>query len=354
MADGLPPPNSTVPAGTVMPGGIAVGDMLIVFFSIIMGAMGLGQMFSVNPEFANCRASAYQVIKLIERESLVNPNLENGLKDVQVDGNITFRNARFFFPSRPTDEVIKGLNLHIPAGTVVGVVGHSGAGKSTLIALMERFHDVTSGAILLDGVDLKDYNLHFLRENVGLVAQEPTLFDMSIVENIKLGNPNATLEQVIEAAKMANAHRFIENLPNGYETVCGEGGSLLSGGQKQRVAIARAVLKDPKILLLDEATSALDAESENLVQEALSKLMKGRTTIVVAHRLSTIRDSDLIVVMDKGVIVEQGKHMELLLNRSHYYQLISRQMDEEDMKVLNDVAEVMHRTHTNLNDYVEK
>ncbi len=298
-------------------------------------------MFSVNPAFASARVSAAELEKVIKREPLIDPN-PDGLT-TPISGAVTFRNVRFTYRGRPTDEIIRGINLTVQAGMVVGVVGHSGSGKSTLIALLERFYEVESGAILIDNVPLRDYNLEYLRKNIGLVSQEPTLFDTTIEENIRFGKWDATEEEVEEAARKANAHQFIDRLPLRYKTLCGEGGHLLSGGQKQRVAIARAVLKDPKILLLDEATSALDAESEHLVQEALQKLMRGRTTIVVAHRLSTIRDSDLIVVLDKGRIVEQGKHMELLLRRSHYFLLISKQMAPEDLKQVNQMADAMNR-----------
>ena len=205
--------------------------------------------------------------------------------------------------------------------------------------MLERFFDVESGAILIDGVGIKDYSLTHLRNNIALVSQEPVLFNAPIEENIRFGKLDATDEEVRQAAIKANAHRFIESLPLQYQTMCGEGGHLLSGGQKQRIAIARAILKDPKILLLDEATSALDAESENLVQEALHFLMRGRTTIVVAHRLSTIRDSDLILVLDKGVIVERGRHQDLLVKRSHYFNLISKQIDSQDLESIHRMAD---------------
>jgi ATP-binding cassette subfamily B (MDR/TAP) protein 1 len=304
-----------------------------------MGAMGLGQMFSLNPAFASARVSAAQMEKIINRSPTIDPNPTGVV--TPISGAVTFRNVRFTYRARPTEEVIRGINLNVDAGMVVGVVGHSGSGKSTLISLLERFYEVESGAILVDGIPMREYNLDHLRRNIGLVAQEPTLFDTTIEENIRFGKWTATQEEVEEAARKANAHQFIQTLPKGYQTMCGEGGHLLSGGQKQRIAIARAVLKDPKILLLDEATSALDAESEALVQEALQKLMRGRTTIVVAHRLSTIRDSDVIVVLDKGRIVEQGKHMELLLRRSFYFLLISKQMAPEDLRQVHRMADAI-------------
>ena len=307
-----------------------------------MGAMGLGQMLSLGSVFADARVAAAQLEEIIQRKPGIDPNTEKGLQ-TPIRGDVTFRNVRFTYKSRPTDEVIRGVSVHVPAGTVVGIVGHSGSGKSTMISLIERFYEVESGAILIDNVPLKEYNLEYLRHAIGLVGQEPVLFDATIEENVRFGKWNATREEVEAACRKANAHSFISALPNGYDTMCGEGGHLLSGGQKQRIAIARAVLKDPKILLLDEATSALDAESEHLVQEALQELMKGRTTIVVAHRLSTVRDSDLIVVLDKGRIVEQGKHMDLLLRRSHYFMLVSKQMAPDDLEQVHRMADQMQQ-----------
>ncbi len=213
----------------------------IDFSSFNRGAMGLGQMFSVNPSFAAARVSGYQLQKVIDRVPKIDPN-PNGLV-TPVEGRVTFRNVRFTYASRPTDEVIRGISLDIAPGMVVGVVGHSGSGKSTLISLIERFYEIESGAILIDNVPLRDYNLEYLRRNIGLVSQEPTLFDTTIAENIRFGKWDATQEEVEMAARKANAHNFIEKLPLKYETMCGEGGHLLSGGQKQRIAIARAVLK---------------------------------------------------------------------------------------------------------------
>ena len=207
---------------------------------------------------------------------------------------------------------------------MVALVGESGSGKSTIIGLVERFYDIGSGNLTIDGSELRFLPLRWVRDNVGLVSQEPTLFALTVKENIKLGRPNATDEEVYAAAVAANAADFIERLPESYDTYIGERGVQLSGGQKQRVAIARAVLKDPKVLLLDEATSALDAESERLVQAALEKLMEGRTTIVVAHRLSTIRRADVIAVMKKGRIVEQGTHDELLQDPDGAYSSLVR------------------------------
>ena len=218
------------------------------------------------------------------------------------------------------------FRLVVAAGTTVAIVGESGSGKSTVVQLIERFYDPQSGTVLLDDVDIRTLNLHWLRAQIGLVSQEPVLFNMTVADNIRYGRPDATLESVIAAAKAANAHSFIEALPEGYDTLLGEGAIQLSGGQKQRVAIARAVVKDPKVLLLDEATSALDAESERVVQDALDKLMVGRTTIVIAHRLSTIKDADSIAVVYKGHLVEQGTHEDLVAKGGSYARLVSHQL----------------------------
>jgi ATP-binding cassette subfamily B protein len=215
--------------------------------------------------------------------------------------------------------------LKIPAGKTVGLVGVSGSGKTTLTKLLLRFDDVTSGAIYIDGKDIRDVTQTSLREAIAYVPQESSLFHRSIFENIAYGKMDATREEVIRAAKLANADEFIRELPNGYDTLVGERGVKLSGGQRQRVAIARAILKDAPILVLDEATSALDSESEALIQEALKNLMKNRTSIVVAHRLSTIAGLDMIVVLSEGKIVEQGSHQELLKKGGEYAKLWSRQ-----------------------------
>ncbi|KAI3491270.1 hypothetical protein L1887_44403 [Cichorium endivia] len=223
--------------------------------------------------------------------------------------------------------ILQGLSLKIEAGKTVALVGQSGSGKSTVIGMIERFYDPMRGSILIDERDLKDYNLRDLRSHIALVSQEPTLFAGSIRYNIVYGKEEASESEIRKAAKLANAHEFISSMKDGYETYCGERGVQLSGGQKQRIALARAILKNPAILLLDEATSALDSVSENLVQEALEKMMVGRTCVVIAHRLSTIQKSDSIAVIGNGKVVEKGSHSELLSMgiKGSYHSLIKMQ-----------------------------
>ncbi len=236
---------------------------------------------------------------------------------------LTFKNVSFYY--NQSTPVIKEINLIIHKGEKVALVGSSGAGKSTLADLVLRFHDPVSGSILYDGIDIRQLSLRGYRNKIAVVTQEPILFNDTVENNLKLGNPNATNEEMIAAAKQANAHSFIEPLENGYQSLVGERGGKLSGGQKQRLTIARAILSNPEILVLDEATSALDSESERLVHDALEKLMENRTSIIIAHRLSTIQNADKIIVMDHGQIVETGKHSELIQKKGIYYSLYKLQ-----------------------------
>lgn len=250
----------------------------------------------------------------------------------RVEGHISFKNVSFSYTEGIP--VLENINLEIPARHVVALVGPTGVGKSTLVSLIPRFYDVTEGAILLDGLDIRQINLESLRRQVSIVLQDVFLFHGTVRENILFGRPEASEAEVIEAARIANAHSFIEALPNGYNTLIGERGVKLSGGQKQRLSIARAVLKDAPILILDEATSSVDTETELLIQQALERLMVGRTTLIIAHRLSTVRNANLIVVLEGKHIVEMGTHAELLENRGLYYRLynVQRQLQPtEDM-----------------------
>ncbi len=251
-----------------------------------------------------------RVFEILEIEPGINDR-ENSINFEEFKNDIVFSDVEFSYKDS-NEKILKGINLNVKKGETVALVGNSGGGKSTIVNLIPRFFDVTGGNITIDGIDIRDYKVKSLRKKIGIVPQETFLFAGTILSNIKYGNPEASEEDVIEAAKKANAHEFIGNLENGYETEIGERGVKLSGGQKQRIAIARAILENPQILILDEATSALDNESERLVQDALEKLMEGKTTFVIAHRLSTIENSDKIAVIQQGELKELGKHDELL------------------------------------------
>ncbi|KAF2077589.1 hypothetical protein CYY_001130 [Polysphondylium violaceum] len=313
----------------------AGGDVLTVFFSVIMGAMALGQASPNVTAFANGRGAAFKIFEVLDRLSKIDPFSKNGIQHENVQGDIEYRNVGFSYPSRPDVKIFNDFTLSIKKGQTVALVGDSGGGKSSAIALLERFYDPDQGDIFLDGINIKEINVNCLRRHIGLVSQEPVLFAQTIAENIRYGNENATDQEIIEACKTANAHDFISALPEGYNTQVGEKGVQMSGGQKQRIAIARAMIKNPKILLLDEATSALDAENEHLVQQAIDKLMEGRTTIVIAHRLTTVQDADVIAVVRAGAIVELGTHTELFARNGVYTTLVKRQQKgdgEEDKK----------------------
>ncbi|MGZ5189226.1 MAG: ABC transporter ATP-binding protein, partial [Kaistella sp.] len=243
-------------------------------------------------------------------------------------GEIEFKSVSFNYPSRPEFEVLKSISFKANSGETVALVGSSGSGKSTIANLILRFYDPQLGTIEVDGINSKDIPLTELRKQIALVPQDVILFAGSIRDNIAYGKPNATDAEIEEAAKKANAYAFIESFPDKFQTLVGERGIQLSGGQRQRIAIARAVLKNPSILILDEATSSLDSESEHLVQEALDKLMVGRTSIVIAHRLATIRNADKIVVMQKGIVQEIGTHQQLLLNEAGFYHKLSKMQFE--------------------------
>ncbi|CAG5131708.1 unnamed protein product, partial [Candidula unifasciata] len=236
-----------------------------------------------------------------------------------ISGDIQLRDVHFHYPTRPEVEILKGINIHVRPGQTAALVGMSGCGKSTIVSLIQRYYDPTEGSIIVDGLDVRQYNLKSLRSMISVVSQEPVLFDRTIRENIVYGlEQEVPMADVIAAATTANAHSFITNLPDGYNTMVGEKGTQLSGGQKQRVAIARALIRNPKILLLDEATSALDTESEKAVQTALDKAREGRTSIVIAHRLSTIQNANIIYTMENGRVVESGTHQELLAKKGAY------------------------------------
>ncbi|OQR90011.1 ATP-binding Cassette (ABC) Superfamily, partial [Achlya hypogyna] len=305
------------------------GRVLIVFFSVVMSAMALGQAGPGMQAMAAARAAAHGVFELIERESQIDASATTGATLPHVRGDIALSNISFAYPSRPEVQVCAGYSLHIPAGQKIALVGSSGSGKSTIVSLLERFYDPLAGTVTLDGVDLRELNIQWLRQQIGLVGQEPCLFQDTIANNIRHGKPGATLEEVFAAAKQANAYDFIMGFPDGFDTEVGDRGAQLSGGQKQRIAIARAIIKNPAILILDEATSALDTESEHIVQASLDHLVAtgNRTTIIIAHRLSTIRNADRIAVLEAGNVVEEGTHESLLqLPHGLYKTLVEAQM----------------------------
>ena len=302
------------------------GTIATVLFGILQGGMQIGQSSMFVEAFNTARAAAGKIFKVINRQSMIDSSSFEGIHPDNIKGNIKFSNVFFNYPSRPDVKILNGLNITIPTGKSVAFVGSSGCGKSTCIQLIQRFYDPDSGSINIDGIDIKTLNVKWLRENIGIVGQEPVLFDCTIRENIKYAKLDATEEEILKACKEANALEFISKLPNQLDTMVGEGGAQLSGGQKQRIAIARALIRNPKILLLDEATSALDNASEKNVQAALDNVQDGRTTIIVAHRLSTIRHADLIVSFEEGQVKEQGTHEELMKNEGLYHSLVMRQM----------------------------
>ena len=315
-------------------GETSLSSVLTILLAVMLGSFSLGNVAPNFQAFTTAVSASAKIYNTIDRTSPLDPTSDVGEKLPYVEGTVELRHIKHIYPSRPEVVVMQDVNLLIPAGKITALVGASGSGKSTIVGLVERFYDPVQGQVLLDGHDISTLNLRWLRQQISLVSQEPTLFGTTIYENIKHGligtkyeneSDERQNELVIEASKMANAHDFIEALPEGYETNVGERGFLLSGGQKQRIAIARAVVSDPKILLLDEATSALDTKSEGVVQAALEVAAAGRTTITIAHRLSTIKDADNIVVMAEGRIIEQGTHDQLLESQGAYYRLVEAQ-----------------------------
>uniref|UniRef100_A0A6I8NAV5 Bile salt export pump n=1 Tax=Ornithorhynchus anatinus TaxID=9258 RepID=A0A6I8NAV5_ORNAN len=301
------------------------GSLLQVFLGVLVAALNLGQASPCLEAFATGQGAATSIFKVIDREPAIDCMSEDGYKLDRIKGEIEFHNVTFRYPSRPEVEILDDLSMVIKSGETTAFVGPSGSGKSTAVQLIQRFYDPSEGMITLDGHDIRSLNIRWLRSQVGIVEQEPALFSTTIAENIRFGREDATMEDVIRAAKEANAYNFIMNMPLKFDTLVGEGGSQMSGGQKQRLAIARALVRNPKILLLDMATSALDNESEAVVQEALHKTQQGRTIISVAHRLSTVKTADVIIGFEHGKAVERGTHEELLKRKGVYFTLVTLQ-----------------------------
>ncbi|KAL5182705.1 ABC transporter B family member 11 [Glycine soja] len=311
-------------AKMVIEKGYTGGEVVTIIFAVLTGSFSIGQASPSLSAFAAGQAAAFKMFETIKRKPEIDAYGTTGLKINDIRGDIELKEVCFSYPTRPDELVFNGFSLSIPSGTTAALVGQSGSGKSTVVSLIERFYDPQSGAVLIDGINLREFQLKWIRQKIGLVSQEPVLFTCSIKENIAYGKDGATDEEIRAAAELANAAKFIDKLPQGLDTMVGEHGTQLSGGQKQRVAIARAILKDPRILLLDEATSALDAESERIVQEALDRIMINRTTVIVAHRLSTIRNADTIAVIHQGKIVERGSHAELTKDPDGAYSQLIR------------------------------
>ncbi|XP_051135948.1 ABC transporter B family member 19-like [Andrographis paniculata] len=298
------------------------GAAIACFFGVNVGGRGLALALSYFAQFSQGTVAAGRVFEVIDRIPVIDPYNLEGRKPATMSGEIEFRGVSFAYPSRPTVPIFQSLNLVIPAAKTLALVGASGGGKSTVFALIERFYDPNQGFITVDGNDLRTLQVKWLRNQIGMVGQEPVLFGTSILENVMMGKENASEKEAVAACVAANAHSFIADLPLGYDTEVGDRGTQLSGGQKQRIALARAMIKDPKILLLDEATSALDPESEVVVQKAIDKISVGRTTVIIAHRLATVRNAHMIVVLDRGSVVETGSHEQLMEEAGAYFDLV--------------------------------
>ncbi len=304
---------------------MSVGMLVQFVIYSIMVAGAVAALSEIWSELQRAAGATERLVELLNIEDTVSDPIEPVTPPKSWLGEITFNDVTFAYPTRTEEATLSSINLNIKPGETVALVGLSGAGKSTFIQLLQRFYDPDQGEILLDGIDIKTMNRLEFRKSIALVPQDPVIFASTVIGNIRFGNPGASNEEIYEAARSAAAHDFINELPEGYETYIGERGVMLSGGQKQRVAIARAILRNAPVLLLDEATSALDAENERSIQKAFDHLLKGRTTIVVAHRLATVKKADRIIVLDKGKIIAQGNHDKLISEKGLYARLASLQ-----------------------------
>lgn len=312
----------------VIKGEMSVGTLTSFLLYVITVGFSVGMLGSLYTDFMSAFGASGRIFELLEKET---ENLDAGNPHIN-EGNIEFKDVHFSYPARPQFPILQGVTFSIAPHETVAVVGPSGAGKSTLVQLLMRFYEASSGQITFDHENSKTFSLKGLRHSIGLVSQEPVLVSESLFENIRYGKPEATMEEVVDAAKKAFAHDFITSFPDGYDTLVGERGVQLSGGQKQRVAIARALLKNPKILILDEATSSLDAESEHLVQKALEDQIGKRATLIIAHRLSTVKRADKILVLEHGKVVQTGTHQELYKQENGlYHKLVERQFNSKEI-----------------------
>jgi subfamily B ATP-binding cassette protein MsbA len=311
---------------------MTVGELTVYLAYLTKFFKPVKDLATTTNAVAQAAVGTERIREILNTETMI-PEDPNGLEPETLKGEIEFRNIAFGYD--PELPILTDVNLKIEAGQFVGVVGPTGAGKSTVVSLIPRFYDVQSGAVMMDGHDVREYKIKNLRDQIGYVLQDTILFRGTIAENIAFGRPGAMREEIVAAAKLANADEFISRMPLGYDTLVGDRGSTLSGGQRQRIGIARVMVRNSPILLLDEPTAALDSESEKLVIDALEKLMKGRTVIAIAHRLSTIRDADKIVVISGGVVAEDGTHEELMARNGIYAGLHRTQFDASSDKVVS-------------------
>ncbi|KAI6195927.1 Multidrug resistance protein pgp-3 [Aphelenchoides besseyi] len=313
----------------VLEQGLEPGSVYACFWACLGGAMRLGNAIPQISVILAAKLSASEIFEIIDRKPALDCNDPKGLKPEKVEGKIEFKNVNSWYPSRPDVQILRDVSFTIEKGTTIGIVGHSGSGKSTLLSLLLRYYDFESGSITIDGHPLKDLNVEWLRNTIGIVSQESVVFAGTVADNLRMGRVDVTMAEMVDAARQANAEEFILKLSNGYNTILGEGGVRLSGGQRQRLSIARVLIRNPSILLLDEATSALDSESERLVQRAIESASSGRTTLIIAHRLATVKNVDRLLVFDGGRIVETGSHDELLAKNGVYRKLVEAQEIEQ-------------------------
>jgi ATP-binding cassette subfamily B protein len=315
----------------VMKGNMTIGDLVAFNGYMVMLRAPIKHLTNIVDQWENAMASLEKIYYIMDQKPAIE-NRDGAVVFYEVKGDIRFENVYFKYSN---EYVLKNINLHMPPGSVTAIMGATGSGKSTIINLIARFYDCTRGRVLIDGYDVRDVEMNSLRKHIGIILQDIFLFSDTIASNIAFGRPDATREEIERAARIADAHDFIMNLPDGYDTVVGERGVGLSGGQKQRIAIARAILSDPQILILDDATSSVDMETEREIQNTLREIMANRTTLIIAHRISSVKDADQIIYLEDGVIAERGTHQELLQMKGKYYKTFLEQYREyaEDNKV---------------------